>query len=87
MAKRGYTSKGRKSSKGFSNSGRYAAKSSSRGGKRRSSGGNTGRTRAVAPQTIRIVFAQEPGGASLANPALPIPPSITPGEKKGKARL
>lgn len=40
----------------------------------------------VAPQTIRIVFAQEPGGAALANPALPIPPSITQ-DKTRKAKL
>ena len=50
---------------------------------RKSSGS---RPRAVAPQTIRIVFAQEPGGASLANPALPIPPSIST-EKTRKAKL
>ena len=53
---------------------------------RRKSSGSRQRVAAAKPQTIRIVFAQEPGGASLANPALPIPPSITT-QKTGKAKL
>lgn len=63
-------------------SARRSVRRTSRASGRKSSG----TVRRVAPQTIRIVFAQEPGGAALANPALPIPPSVTT-TKTGKAKL
>lgn len=83
MAKRGYSQKGRS----FSKSSASRSRSSNKRSASRTKRSGTSRPRAVATQqTIRIVFAQEPGGAALANPALPIPPSVTP-VKTRKAQL
>lgn len=83
---RGNFSKGRRSTSSRSGGRSYTARSGSRSTKRRSGGRGAARSAPVKMQTLRIVFAQEPGGASLANPALPIPPSVTPDTKR-KAKL
>lgn len=82
----GRFSKGRSRSKSTSKRTSYASRGRRSTAKRRSSGRSAGRSAVAKPQTIRIVFAQEPGGAGLANPALPVPPS-TVTEKTRKAKL
>lgn len=87
MAKRGYFQKGKSAAKGSRSRTRYASGRGGGSAKRGSSGrGATGRRAQPVAQTIRIVFAQEPGGAAVANPALPIPMSVTT-DKTRKAKL
>lgn len=84
-----YGKRKKKTSFRAASSGSYSrgggARRSSRTGRRKSSG-TSRRLASAKPQTIRIVFAQEPGGASVANPALPVPPSVVM-EKTRKAKL
>lgn len=80
---RGYSKrpKARKTSaaSGYRSTGRRSS-----GGTKRRSGGRTGRAGPVG--TIRIELVQSPAQASLANPALPIPPSVRT-DKSKKAKL
>lgn len=87
MAKRGYFQKGKSTKKGSRSRTRYAS-GRGRGAAERSSGGRSSARRRAQPveQLIRIVFAQEPGGAPVANPVLPIPMSVTT-DKTRKAKL